>query len=258
MRQRLFITLASVSLSVGLVAAPALAVGGGPARYQVATTSYSVAVLDAFIHTFIVVANPCDGSIAITGSTPIDSGYYTTETVTGTQAGGVITFSSTYDGPYNPGFMWSGSFPVGGGALSGDYTGTVTAAPSTMTSFKNHGDYVSSMGGGPDAAHSCIGMPITHDEGASSDGDGPNHGQDVAAAHRNAHATKHLLDLAAEGPDLSGPSTKTGTDPKDHSNQGHSNNGHSNNGHSNNGHSNNGHSNNGHSNNGHHGHHGQG
>ena len=26
--------------------------------------------------------------------------------------------------------------------------------------FKNHGDYVSSQGGGSDAAHSCIGMPI--------------------------------------------------------------------------------------------------
>ncbi len=26
--------------------------------------------------------------------------------------------------------------------------------------FKNHGDYVKSMGGGADAAHSCIGMPI--------------------------------------------------------------------------------------------------
>ena len=29
------------------------------------------------------------------------------------------------------------------------------------SNFKNHGDYVSSMGGGSDAAHSCIGMPIS-------------------------------------------------------------------------------------------------
>jgi hypothetical protein len=28
------------------------------------------------------------------------------------------------------------------------------------SNLKNHGDYVSSMGGGADAAHSCIGMPI--------------------------------------------------------------------------------------------------
>jgi hypothetical protein len=26
--------------------------------------------------------------------------------------------------------------------------------------YKNHGDFVSSQGGGDDAAHSCIGMPI--------------------------------------------------------------------------------------------------
>jgi hypothetical protein len=26
--------------------------------------------------------------------------------------------------------------------------------------YKNHGDYVSSQGGGSDAARSCIGMPI--------------------------------------------------------------------------------------------------
>ena len=29
-----------------------------------------------------------------------------------------------------------------------------------LTHFKNHGEYVSSQGGGSDAAHSCIGMPI--------------------------------------------------------------------------------------------------
>jgi hypothetical protein len=28
------------------------------------------------------------------------------------------------------------------------------------SNFKNHGEYVSSQGGGSDAAHSCIGMPI--------------------------------------------------------------------------------------------------
>ena len=27
--------------------------------------------------------------------------------------------------------------------------------------YKNHGDYVTSQGGGSDAAHSCIGMPIS-------------------------------------------------------------------------------------------------
>lgn len=222
MRQRLFITLAALSLLVGL-AAPALGFGGGPARYQLATTTYTISVLDAFIHTFIVTANPCDGSIAITGSTPIESSYYTTETVTGTQAAGVITFSSTYDGPYSPGFMWAGSFPVGGGALSGDFTGTVTAAPTTLSTFKNHGDYVSSMGGGPDAAHSCIGKPITHDEDADTLGVGPNHGQEIAAAKRNAHAAKHDQDSTGEGGDQPDSSTESGAHSKDHPKKDHPN-----------------------------------
>jgi hypothetical protein len=161
MKQRMFAALAAVGLLVGVVAGPVLADAGGVQRYQVATTSYTVAVLDTFIHTFLVSVNPCDVSIAITGATPVDSDYYTTETVTGTLTSGVISFSATYDGPYNPGFTWSGSFPVGGGPLSGQYTGTVTAAPTTFSTYKNHGDYVSSTGGGRDAAHSCIGKPIT-------------------------------------------------------------------------------------------------
>jgi hypothetical protein len=37
---------------------------------------------------------------------------------------------------------------------------TVTYDLHSSTSYKNHGDYVSQMGGGDDAAHSCIGMPI--------------------------------------------------------------------------------------------------
>ena len=36
------------------------------------------------------------------------------------------------------------------------------SAPSfkNTSDYKNHGQYVKAMGGGDDAAHSCIGMPI--------------------------------------------------------------------------------------------------
>ena len=216
MRQRFLISLAAVSLLVGIVAAPALAAGNGPARYQAATTSYQVAVLDTYIHDFIVVSNPCDGSIAITGSTPVNSGYYTTETVAGTQLAGVITFTSVYDGPYSPGFTWSGSFPIAGGALSGDYTGTVTAGPTTMTAFKNHGDYVSSMGGGPDAAHSCIGKPITPDDDEDTVADGPNHGQEIAATKRSAEGAEHHHSAGAVDRSHPDHPTKPAAQSKDH------------------------------------------
>ena len=171
MRQRMISVVAAVGLLTAVIAGPALAGANGIQRYQVATTSYTIVVEGAFIHTFVVAVNPCDDSIAISGSTPLLSGYYTTETITGTLTADVISFSATYDGPYSPGFMWTGSFPVGGGALSGPYTGTVTAAPTTLSTYKNHGDFVSSMGGGPKAAHSCIGMPITskHDTLAVND-----------------------------------------------------------------------------------------
>ena len=146
-----------------MTSAPAFAAAGGAVqRYQTTTTSYQVMVLGTYEHDYTVTTNPCDGSISITGSTPTSSGYYTTETVTGTQSNGVISFASTYDGPYNPGYSYSGSFPVGGGALSGDYTGTVTQTATSSTTYANHGQFVSDSGGGSDAAHSCIGMPVSN------------------------------------------------------------------------------------------------
>jgi hypothetical protein len=183
LKKRLLVAMTGLSLLLTVAAAPALAANGGVDRYQVGTTTYTVAVLDTYIHTFVVTANPCDGSIAVTGSTAVDSGYYTTETVTGTLTAGVISFSAVYDGPYNPGFAWAGSFPVAGGALSGDFTGTVTAAPATFTTYRNHGDYVSAMGGGADAAHSCIGMPVKADGAATGESD----------ATKSADATARLI-----------------------------------------------------------------
>lgn len=216
MRQRFLISLATVSLLVGAIAAPALAAGNGPARYQAATTPYTLTVLDTFIHDFIVVSNPCDGSITVTGSTPASSDYYTTETVTASQAAGVISFTSVYDGPYNPGFTWAGSFAVTGGTLSGDFSGTVVAGPTTMSSFKNHGDYVSSMGGGPDAAHSCIGKPITPENDADKADKGSNHGQEIAAIKRSAEGTEHRHPAGAVDRGHPDHPTKPAKQAKDH------------------------------------------
>ena len=36
----------------------------------------------------------------------------------------------------------------------------VSKTTTNTSSYKNHGEYVKAMGGGADAAHSCIGMPI--------------------------------------------------------------------------------------------------
>ena len=134
----------------------------GPERHQFTTVTYRVMVLDIYQHDYTIVMNPCDGSLTMTGGTPVDSGYYTTETLTAAMDNnGLISFHSVYDGPHNPGYTYNGSFPSNSGALTGDYSGTVVRTSAFVEStYKNHGDYVAAMGGGDDAAHSCIGMPI--------------------------------------------------------------------------------------------------
>ena len=50
--------------------------------------------------------------------------------------------------------------PLTGSALGDNATGYHATATVAMTTYANHGAYVTSQGGGDDAAHSCIGMPI--------------------------------------------------------------------------------------------------
>jgi len=80
--------------------------------------------------------------------------------VSGTLNGSNITIHGAYhDGS---GYTWNYSGPLTGGGTGSDSLGLKwTVSFTTETSnFKNHGDYVSSQGGGSDAAHSCIGMPV--------------------------------------------------------------------------------------------------
>ena len=84
------------------------------------------------------------------------------ETISGTLNGsGNIVINSEYK-TFNVPFTWHYGGPLAGG---GTYTDSLNQAVAvkaevTTTNFKNHGDYVSSQGGGSDAAHSCIGMPV--------------------------------------------------------------------------------------------------
>jgi hypothetical protein len=78
---------------------------------------------------------------------------------------GILNFTAVYTNfPGNPaynGYTWTFSGPLSTNvALGGRAAGYHATAAVTMSTFKNHGDYVSSQGGGDDAAHSCIGMPI--------------------------------------------------------------------------------------------------
>ncbi len=154
--------------------APAVAsANGAVARYQTETLAihanfYGVGTP----HNFTVTLNPCDGTFTGTGSVNWE-GDHETESITGSYAGGTISWTATYlPGSERPGWVWQldpttvasdGSFS-GTGAITYPFilsnqrvTGTVTVT--STSSYANHGAYVAANPGA-DAAHSCIGMPV--------------------------------------------------------------------------------------------------
>jgi hypothetical protein len=121
------------------------------------------------IHTFKVDRlNPCDGSFVATSGTRDVGGV--TEAVTGTLKGDQVAFNAIYTGSdYGSeiGYKWGtqSSGALGTSIPAWDSIGTpfsvtVTANLTDSTHYKNHGEYVKATGGGDDAAHSCIGMPV--------------------------------------------------------------------------------------------------
>jgi len=160
--------------AMALLAIPSIASADTP-RYQEQTATFTVLQPkdavgqfdNVWRHEFSVVVNPCDGTFSGTAPT-YNNGATTptwTEKVTGSFGDGSVSFVTD---------------PIGGGAtfqVTGAPYGQSVLAVTTWTAnivemkasaptftsssnFKNHGDYVKSQGGGSDAAHSCIGMPI--------------------------------------------------------------------------------------------------
>ena len=148
-------------------------------RYQTQTATFTTTQPagafgqfdNVWTHNYKVTINPCDNTFSGTG---VETGQDQNgakafnETVTGTfNADGTTSLVNTRD----DGVVWSLTnaktdnsvtlaqliAPAGPSNLEFKMT------PKTITStsnYKNHGEYVSSQGGGSDAAHSCIGMPI--------------------------------------------------------------------------------------------------
>jgi hypothetical protein len=123
---------------------------------------------NVWTHTYTATLNSCDGSFTGTGFVKGTIDPFTdTETITGQLSGNDVSFTakrnsdslvySLVNAPLdnttvtlatsNPVVSWALEFKVG-------------ATTKATSNFKNHGDYVSSQGGGSDPAHSCIGMPI--------------------------------------------------------------------------------------------------
>jgi hypothetical protein len=177
--KKIILAVAVAAVAIMAVASVASA-GGRPARYQ--TQSMTITAVqpkdaisqwtDIWTHTYNVTFNTCGsdtgsfsgiGSVSGTGSGPLSA-----EKITGNlNADGTVTFTATRD---SDGLVYSVtnapldgstvSYATSNPAVSWPLEFHVSATSITSSNFKNHGEYVSSQGGGDDAAHSCIGMPI--------------------------------------------------------------------------------------------------
>jgi hypothetical protein len=157
--------LKTIILAAAVAALASLAVAAFAsaevARQQVAT-KLVVSLADAQPgnqHTF-TITSACDGTFSGTGKANAIAGG-ATETIHGTLVGNELSFTAVYDPTsWLPGYTWSYSGPLSYAPLGDATAGLHASAAVTYSTFKNHGDYVSSVGGGDDAAHSCIGMPV--------------------------------------------------------------------------------------------------
>jgi hypothetical protein len=173
-RMKKIILAAAVSaLAVMAIASSASA---DVARYQMQSMTITAVQPEGAVgqwnnlwtHTYKVELNPCDGSFSGTGSmSGTVNGFYSNETIKGQLDGDAVSFTATrpIDGVVyslvnapldNSKVTLATSTPMVPWALEFK----VSATKSNVSNYKNHGDYVNSQGGGSDAAHSCIGMPI--------------------------------------------------------------------------------------------------
>ena len=119
-------------------------------------------------HEFEVTVNPCDSTfsgVALTrGRRPVhrerhrlvQDGSFATDPI----GGGAQVTNAPMDNTTvrNVGTTWTANeieFRIS------------KARPTNTSNYKNHGQYVKAMGGGDDAAHSCIGMPINSNRSSS-------------------------------------------------------------------------------------------
>lgn len=156
-------TVVAAGLLVGLIAAPVSAAPGGITRNQVTTNVYHLII--GGNHTFTIQLG-CGGVLSATGYQDVNNPV---EDITATLSSDMsyINISSVYVGGWGGSpYSWVGGFPVAGGTGTaatsdgGNYSFDVVLLSTGVSAYANHGAYVTAMGGGDDAAHSCIGMPI--------------------------------------------------------------------------------------------------
>ena len=175
---RKLITAALAMSALAALVVPSLA-SADVARYQTQTATFTATQPygvnhqfdHVWTHTITVNVNPCentfDGTATITGA---NGEQPPTEHWTGTFGNGTISYSMTRSDTAGTADLVNGvtdgttinhpTTSVPNGYV--DQVDMKITSPqfSNTSNFKNHGEYVSQQGGGSDAAHSCIGMPI--------------------------------------------------------------------------------------------------
>lgn len=85
------------------------------------TGEYAWLVLGTYEHDLTITSQDADGNFIGTGGYPAGGPYLTTEVIEGEVSGDSITFTTTYDGPYNPGYTATVSGIIAGdGTFSGN------------------------------------------------------------------------------------------------------------------------------------------
>jgi hypothetical protein len=175
-------SLKKIILATAVAALASLAIiasaSAGVSRYQTQTAKFTVTQPagavgqwdNLWTHDYEVTVNPCDGTFTGTGHQfghDQNGPYESDERITGTFAKDSVSFTATRS---KDGLVTKLVNAPFGGAVTVATLNVVVPWTIEMkvsnpvfantSNFKNHGDYVSSQGGGADAAHSCIGMPI--------------------------------------------------------------------------------------------------
>ena len=167
----------SLALAIAAIATMAIvsSASAGVDRYQTQSMTLTAVQPEGAVgqwtnvwtHIYNVELNPCDGSFSGTGTqSGTLNGFYSTETIAGHLDGNAVSFTATRpDGLEfslsnarldNSTVTLATSNPVAPWALEFKVSRTMVSS----SNYPNHGEYVSSQGGGSDAAHSCTGMPI--------------------------------------------------------------------------------------------------
>ncbi len=180
MRMRLTsLFAAAMLLAPTMIVVTAGTASADVARYQLESATFQVTEpadtqnqwTTVWTHSYTVTLNPCDNTFTGTAPAQTKTGGGTEgtgETITGTLGTNSISYTATrtYDGR-----TWTLT-----NALYDPFVNIAVTDPpvdwpilmkvsrpliTPTTDYKNHGQYVKAQGGGDDAAHSCIGMPIT-------------------------------------------------------------------------------------------------